>query len=280
MSRREEIIACLKGLEALPPAAVEVMRLVADAEADAAALARAIAHDPGLTANVLRLANSAALGGTVRVATVRDAVVRLGAKKISRLVMAGAMEMIGQKPVSGYDLPAGDLWRHAIAVALATDGLARFLSCEAPAWAFVAGLLHDVGKIALGTFVQVDAEHIWAISASQDMSFDEAEREVLGIDHAESGALLLARWGLPEEITVAVRWHHQPNDPGLPPLAAWVHCADALCLSEGFGLGNDGLRYRLAAQSLLRLHLKREIADRVLCLVADGLREMKGIFAA
>ncbi|MCX7934233.1 MAG: HDOD domain-containing protein [Planctomycetota bacterium] len=280
MSGREEIIACARRLEALPAAATEVMRLVSDPETDAATLARAIEHDPGLTANVLRLANSAALGAAARVATVREAVVRLGAKKISRLVMAGAMEMIGRKPVSGYDLPAGGMWRHAIAVALATDGLARSLACEAPGWAFVAGLLHDVGKLVLGTFVQVDAEHLWQVSEARQLAFDEAEREVLGIDHAELGALLLAHWGLPEEIVAAVRWHHRPEGQETHPAATWVHCADALCLSEGLGLGNDGLRYRLSGKSLLPLGVKREVADRVLCLVVDGLREMKGLFLA
>jgi len=143
--------------------------------------------------------------------------------------------------VPGYDLPAGELWRHSLAVSVAAKGLAAELKLPAADEIFTAGLLHDVGKLILGHFVQEDYPEIERALA-QGMTFEAAEAAVLGIDHAEIGARVLAQWSLPENIVHAVRWHHAPEKFGsVDIMLDVVHVANMLCLMIGIGVGREGL---------------------------------------
>ena len=115
--------------------------------------------------------------------------------------------------------------------------------------AFTSGLLHDVGKILLGTFMEVDVEPIVHLAKTELISFNVAEQRVLGIDHAEAGAALLEAWELPELIIRAIRWHHTPEDyEGDPLVVDLVHVADALCLQGAIGAA--GIRAMVEGEGL------------------------------
>ena len=158
--------------------------------------------------------------------------------------------------------------------------LSTSLGVAAPNYVFTAGLLHDVGKIVLGTFVEVDPAPILGLAFDQGLSFEEAEREVLGIDHAEVGAALLEHWGLPGPIAEAVRCHHHPAKVNGDPLVAdLVHVADVLALMAGLGTGSDGLHYRPAAESLERLEVTNLVAETATCRMLGRLEELRGLFA-
>ena len=103
----------------------------------------------GLTANLLKLANSAYFGIPAKVGSVRQAVILLGLKRLVQMVIAACTSAIMDRGVPGYDLPAGDLWRHSLAVSVAAEGLARELKMESAEEIFTAALLHDVGKLAI-----------------------------------------------------------------------------------------------------------------------------------
>jgi hypothetical protein len=119
-------------------------------------LARVIECDPGLTANVLQLANSAYFGWQGGIGSVRDAISRLGTRRIFQMVLCMSVAPLVRRPIRGYDLSADQLWEHSVAVAICAEKLAagRRPSCQPHA--FTAGLLHDLGKVLLGTFVEVD----------------------------------------------------------------------------------------------------------------------------
>lgn len=281
MSRRDEILSRVKALPAMPVAALEVIRILQDPNADANQVRQAIEHDPGLTANVLRLANSAFFGGPKSIGSLREAVVRLGLKRIMRVVVASAAAPVVRVEVRGYDLPAGQLWEHSAAVAIATDFVAEAVGLRTPESAFTAGLLHDVGKIVLGTYVEVDAGPINSLAVGEKLSFDEAERRVLGVDHAEVGAVVLEAWKLPPAVVDAVRHHHSPPaGMSLSPTTDLVHAADALCMAEGLGMGRDGLNYRPSADVVKRLGLTTKINEIVLCRLLVGLEELRRSFGA
>ena len=281
MSHREQILSKVQSIGTIPAAATEVVRLVRDPDVTVVALTRAIELDPWLTSNVLRLANSAFFGTPRSAATVKEAIVRLGMNRVFQLVVASVVAPMEQQPVKGYDLPAGALWEHSVAVAVGTAELASALSMKAPDHAFTAGLLHDIGKVVLGTFLDVDAEPIMALAYEQAVSFEQAERQVLGIDHAEVGAVLLESWKLPPSIVSAVRCHHRPEDlSGADRVVDLVHVADALALMTGLGAGSDGLNYRVSDSLPARLPVTTNIAESVTCRMLSALDDLRVLFSA
>ncbi len=278
MSRRDEILEGLKRVEALPTVLQQALRLMGDPDADASALGRIIELDPGLTANILRLANSSYFGGLKATTSVREAVLRLGFGQVFQFLLAAGMAPRLRKPVAGYDLPAGALLEASAATALASTLLADRLGIKAPDHTFTAGLLADIGKLALGTFLAVDAAPILQKAMQEGLSFEAAEETVLGINHAEAGAELLAQWNLPPAIVNVVRWRYDPDSSPMPDLALdLVHAGSHLARSTGLGNGIDGLHYAPKAAVSERLGLDTAVMDATLLDLMENLHEVRDI---
>lgn len=279
MSTRDEILSTIGSIPAMPTVIVKIRKLLRNPDVSFTELAQTIKYDPGLTVNILRLANSAYFGFFRAVNSVQQGVVRLGTERIFELAVTAAVAPMTQKAVKGYDLSPGRLWEHSVAVAIGAEQLALALNIKAPDYTFTAGLLHDIGKIVLGTFVEVDAAPIMALSLQEGVSFDEAEKQVLGIDHAEAGAILLEKWDLPESIVNVNRWHHQPDQfQGDTLVLDLVHVADVLAMMGGLGVGQDGLNYHTSSEVASRLKLTTKITEAVVCKIMDGLKELSNLF--
>jgi putative nucleotidyltransferase with HDIG domain len=265
----------------LPSGIVEIMRLANDEDASATAVASAIEYEPALSANVLRLANSSLFGGRGTVRSVREAVVRLGMRRLLELLTAEAVAPNMRRPVNGYALEGDDMWKHAVVTALAVNRLAQLQTRRPPEYAFTAGIVHDIGKLALSQFVEVDVKAIEDLALHSGTSFEEAEREVIGIDHAEAGAVLLESWGLPQELVDIVRMHHRPDEaPNPTDLLYLVHVGDLLALCIGSGDGLDGLAYRAAPSSLQRVGItERRTLERLIADITDSFDEVREIYS-
>ena len=267
------ILAKVKSFPSMPEAAAKLLKLLDNPEATAAQIEQILRYDAGLTANLLKLTNSVYFGLPCKVGSVTQAVVLLGWKKLIQLVMASCVNAVMGKPVPGYDLPAGELWRHSIAVSVAAEGLAKELKVSASEEIFTAALLHDVGKLVLGGFVKQDLEKI-ETEASRGISFEVAEHMVLGTDHTEVGAQILKNWSFPPALVNAVRWHHDPDSAGkTDTLVDIVHVANILCLMIGIGVGREGLCYKPSPLATKRLGLRTNdlemVASRTLQYVDD-----------
>jgi putative nucleotidyltransferase with HDIG domain len=267
------ILAKVKSFPSMPEAAAKLLKLLDNPDATAAQIEQILRYDAGLTANLLKLTNSVYFGLPCKVGSVTQAVVLLGWKKLIQLVMASCVNAVMGKPVPGYDLPAGELWRHSIAVSVAAEGLAKELKVSASEEIFTAALLHDVGKLVLGGFVKQDLEKI-ETEASRGISFEVAEHMVLGTDHAEVGAQILKNWSFPPALVNAVRWHHDPDSAGkTDTLVDIVHVANILCLMMGIGVGIEGLCYKPSPLATKRLGLRTNdlemVASRTLQYVDD-----------
>lgn len=281
MKKRNEIIEKVRTMPALPPASVDLIRLFQDPEVSVDAIRRAVEYDPCLTSNVLRLANSAYFGAVAEIGSIKEAVVRLGLKRIFQLVMASVIAPLAQQPIRGYAYAPGELLRHSMATAVATDELAAALHVTASGHAFTAGLLHDLGKVVLGTFLEVDAEPILALAFDKQYSFELAEEEVLGLNHAEVGAVLLESWHIPADIVAVVRWHHEPEEcAGDRQAAALVHVADNLSRVGGWGIGRDGLNYSLSKYAVEQLRVNTMIVEQVLDRVKGDMEELADLYLA
>ncbi len=277
--RIDQIGGAIKAFPAMPGAALKLLTLADAPSATAQQIEEVLRQDPGLTANVLKMANSAYFGIPSKIGSVRQAVMLLGLKRLVQMVVAACASVVIDRGVPGYDLPAGELWRHSLAVSVAAKGLAAELKLPAADEIFTAGLLHDVGKLILGQFVQEDYPEIERVLA-HGMTFEAAEAAVLGIDHAEIGARVLAQWSLPENIVHAVRWHHAPEKFGsVDIMLDVVHVANMLCLMIGIGVGREGLRHEPSPVVTRRLGLEPPHLEKVASQTLQWVSELSQAMA-
>ncbi len=205
-----KIMLKVSSFPSMPQAGVKLMALLEQKDIAIDEIAQIMRYDPGLTANVLKLANSAYFGIPTKVGSLKQAVMFLGLKRFTEIVVAACVSDNMSKAVEGYDLPPGELWHHSIAVSNTAEALVKFKKNIKDENVFTPALLHDMGKLVLGTFVKEEFHHIKKIAA-QGIPFEVAENMVLGTDHAEIGAQILAHWSFPGDVIDSVRWHHNPE---------------------------------------------------------------------
>ena len=225
MITREQYISRLKAksLPSLPVTVVALGEAVQDERCTVDRILGILSKDPSLSATLLRLANSALYAGEDSVLDLRTAVLRLGFDAVANL---GTGASVIRTLKGGAHLDAIKLWQHSVAVGLAAKGICILAKRHGQAeTAFLAGLLHDIGKIALDTCFPADYAEVLQ-KVAEGAFFVDAERDHLGLDHAQAGALLAAEWSFPQTIVGVIQDHHQPQ-PGdfLPNL---IHLTDLL----------------------------------------------------
>ncbi|MGD2098075.1 MAG: HDOD domain-containing protein [Desulfobacterales bacterium] len=253
----------IEAFPGMPTTAAKLLPLLEDSDSTAAEIESILKYDPGLTANILKLTNSAYFGIPTRISSVRQAIVLLGWKRLLQVVMTICMSPLMNKTIPGYDLPRGALWHHSIAVSVAAEVLVNALKIPDADEVFTAALLHDVGKLILGGFVKEDIEQIEDM-VSKGITFDVAESMVLGTNHAEIGGQILDKWSFPSELVSAVQWHHDPEAcEESCNLSDIVHVANTMGIMTGYGKID---------QDLAAEHFST-VADR-LGLAPENLEEM------
>jgi len=272
------IISKIQTLPSISGVAIKVLELLDDPDSSAEEVQKILRLDPGLTANILKLTNSAYFGLPNKVGSVQQAVVMLGWKRLIRIVLSTCVNAVMDKPIPGYDLPPGELWRHSVAVSVTAEGLMKELNLGVDDEIFTAALLHDLGKLVMWEFVAEDLESI-RLTAERGIPFQMAEREVLGTDHAEIGGMLMESWSFPPRFVDAVRWHHEPDSAENPStLIDIVHVANVLCLMLGIGAGIEGLHYRPSAAVTKRLGLKPKQLEVVASQTLQWANELSNVF--
>lgn len=278
MNQREAVIGKVRAIPAMPASARAVIGLLKDPDVEMNDMMHAIEYDQGLTSNILRLANSAYFAGPRTVGSLKEALVRLGTNRIFQLVITAAVMPIAQREIRGYDIPAGKLFEESIAVAVGAEELAALLNRKPPAHAFTAGLLHDLGKVVLGTFLEVNVQPVREMAFAQRISFEVAEACVLGIDHSEAGAMLLEHWELPKNIVDVVRYHHRPEMmEGDRLVVDLVHVADTVAMETGLGAGIDGLNYQPSGDVAARLKLRPALQEIMACRMLEAVAEFRNV---
>ena len=272
------IMAQVKAFPGMPATSAKLLKILKNPESSAAQVEEILKYDPGLTANILKLTNSAYFGIPSRVSSVKQAVVLLGWKRLLQLVMTMCMSTVMKKPLPGYDLPHGELWRHSIAVSVAAELVVKALKIPGADEVFTAALLHDIGKLILGGFVQDDLHRIEEMVA-KGIAFEVAEFIVLGTDHAQIGARILEKWSFPAELVNAVNWHHDPETcENFCTFSDIVHVANTLGLMSGYGKSTNGVSVRVSKSVIERLgfaasdlKLLAEETQQGVCKLADAL---------
>ncbi len=262
----------------MPAFSRDLVVCLQDPEADFTRVTEMIQYDPGLTANILKMANSVAYGGVRKVDSLRAALPRLGIKRVLEMVLALTASSQLVEDLPGMGLRGDDLLQHSIFTAVAAEELARLLDMRHAEMAFTIGLLHDLGMVVLDPFVAENKARFDEAFLASDRSFQHLERELLGIDHAEAGARVLADWRLSEAVVTAIRWHHEPEQAATHrELVNLIHLADILAFSQGIGTGDYGMGYRASSDAISSLGLRQKQVEYVASETVDKMRELADI---
>jgi putative nucleotidyltransferase with HDIG domain len=266
------LVKAVEELPVLPVVVQKVIQLTEDPKSTAKDINNVLSQDQTLTAKVLRLANSAFYGFPRRIATVTEATIILGFQTIKSIVMAATVSEMLQKPLQGYALEQGELWKHSQTSAIAARMLAREIKFSRLEVAYTASLLHDIGKLVLNTYLREGYQEILEKVENERLTFTQAEEAVLGFNHAQVGAKICEKWNLPPELVEAIALHHEPERATITPkLVAITHIADFVSVSIGMGVGIDGFLYAVSPEAVALLGVSEAQIDRLLAQLTDVL---------
>ncbi len=212
----------IQQLPALPAIVQEVIASFSNADPDTVWLSGKIAQDIGLSAKVLRVANSSFYGLPRKVGSIQDAVTVLGFNSVRTLALsAGMMHAFPSVPGSLFDRKV--YWQRSFRVAAYAKELARCLKSD-QATAFTAGMFHDIGQLLMDLCFPARYDDVLRLSAGRDLF--EVERTLIGWDHAQLGGEAVRHWNFPHQIEQAVRYCHQPEQlEPYDPMVCIVHMA-------------------------------------------------------
>ncbi len=223
-------------LPVLPVTAQNVLSLMSDPDVSIEKIKKLVSGDPGLATKLLKVANSAFYGGYRDIQNLTQAILRLGLTSVRNIVLATSMKNVYKK----FGLTEKLLWEQLIGSAIASSTIARQTRRADPEDAFVGGLLHDVGMVIINNeypdeFVKV-TEHIY----NESMGFAEAEAEVFDFTHRQVGAIVVKKWGFPENLELLVKnfdnAEYINKDRAVLSMVSIINLADLMCQKFGVGL--------------------------------------------
>lgn len=272
----------IRNLRHLPPAprvVPELMRLLNQPDLDSSKIVSMISYDPALTANVLRISNSAYFAAAMPTSDLQEAVTRLGFQQVYQLVAAATGARLLGAAQSCYGLECGDLWKHSVASAVAGQLAARKVG-ENENVAFTACLLHDIGKTILAQSLSADYSKLVKETEANGQSLLEAETKVLGVNHAEVGAQLLHHWKFAPNIVSAVWFHHAPKAAtGHQKLASIVYLGNMTASFMGHGYGHSAFALRGRSEVFSMLNLTPQAVPELMMESFEQMQLVETLFS-
>ncbi len=234
-ARLEEVILKTCDLPVLPATAHRVLNVMADPNVSIDEIKRVISSDPGLTAKILKIANSAFYGGYRNIQNLTQAILRLGLNSVRNIMMATSIKNVYKR----FGLTEKLLWEQSIGSALASNIIAGYVKSVDSEDAFIGGLLHDIGNVVLNNEFPQRFSEVMEMVYNDSVPYSTAVKEVFGFTHRDVGALVVRKWGFPETLEVLIRYfddhEHLSADPYLLRFATVIATADRIC--QKFGVG-------------------------------------------
>ena len=264
-------------LAPIPAIASQIMTKSDDPDSSLSEIADLIANDPALTANLLKICNSAYFSLPRKVESVKDAVAWVGLDQIVELVLTNSVSVSFNKGLEGYGLGEGELWRHAVTSAYIAKSLAqRYGASQNKHLIFTAALLKDIGKLILGRFVAFSFEKINILVHSQGYSFNDAEKKIIGMNHEELGAVVGQKWSFSENLIYMIRHHHLTNESARQdPETTLIYLADIICMMMGICTGTDGLSYRFYGDVLKRINVSEKNLQAIIAETSENQQKIE-----
>ncbi|MEZ5357578.1 MAG: HDOD domain-containing protein [Candidatus Zixiibacteriota bacterium] len=274
----EKIVSSIGDLPATPAIIASLMNLTSDLNTDVNKITQALMSDQSLTARVLKLSNSSFYGRSKEVKTLKEAVILLGFKTLRSLVVASSTHSL-------YNATGGEshnkLWEHTLATAISARLVAK--ACRHPniEEAFIAGLLHDIGKLVLLQKKPTEYIEIIVKAEVSGRTFIEFEEEKFGFNHTDVGLLLLHNWSFPHLLSNAVFEHHDPieiDEDCVPPLSFVINVSNMVAKKLDVGFKDyrpENLAEMKAAQ---RLNMNEEMFDQIIENLVEQFESERKIF--
>jgi HD-like signal output (HDOD) protein len=238
--RVRRLVDKVQGLPTLPSMLHNINQMVLNPRTSAKEVAQVISSDPALTSKVLRVVNSSFYGFPNRITTITHAIVILGFNTIKSIVLSSTIFDVFRKSNVATDFDRGEFWKHSIGCGAAAKVIGRRIQYPMLEELFIAGLLHDVGKIVLDQFLPERFGEALALARSKELLLFDAEAQLLGVSHADVGAWLFEKWNLSKGLVETVRCHHNPPLAGEHQrFAEIIHVSDILVRACRFGNGGD-----------------------------------------
>lgn len=227
--KTERILARIRDIPTLPEVVNQILETINDPDSSADDLTAIVERDPALATRLLKLVNSSFYGLSGKISTVSRSVVVLGFNTVKQLALGvSVIDTLSGAQTRAFNL--AKFWEHAFLTATAGQVVSRQLRPPVAASLFTLGLLHDVGKLIEAQFM-VD-EFTMALKLHRTgLPFRECESKFIGADHTVVGQWICERWKFPEEIAMAVRWHHEPPTDGKLPEGV-LHAVQGVYLSN------------------------------------------------
>jgi predicted Zn finger-like uncharacterized protein len=281
---RKKVLRKLKDLPPMPQIVFKAREVIADPDAEMAELADLLESDQAIATKVLKLANSAYYGLSGKVSSIRHASSLLGFKALGQLIsMVGSASLLG-KTLGGYDLDSAGAWRHSLMAASASRIIALKKNPDLEGDAFSAGLIHDVGKLVLDSYVMDRKDEFERITAGGRNSMLAAEQHLLGLDHAEIGYEVCQHWHIPESISRAIKYHHDPAKSDQDRLSYIVFMANSVAnivksMEETEGTiaqleGIEGFLYLIDDDALSFLDMSEDDIPGVVTEARDAVNKL------
>jgi len=267
MTTLQKLLREIKGLKPIPAVANQLLAVVDNPASSMEDISNVIQYDPAITASILKTCNSAFFGLKNPAESIKDAVNILGTDQIIELVLlkSGASALSGKQ--KGYGLEEGDMWRYSVSSAVIAKQIANKLSLQNKNTIFTSALLKDIGKVILEKHISGFSLKIQNLVENKNFSFSEAEKKILGIDHAELGALIAKMWKFSPRMVKIIKNHHMADETMIKDKeVAVVYLADCICMMIGSGVGKDGLSHRFKGQVMEEMGLS---ADDVSIIIAE-----------
>jgi putative nucleotidyltransferase with HDIG domain len=270
--KAHEMVAKARNLPPISQAALRLVSLLDKPQTSNEEVVEVLRTDTVLTAKLLRACNSPVFGFQDPVTSVDQAVLILGHREVLQMVLRLAFGTVMSVTLPGYAIEANELWSHALMSACAGQAIVnRGLGIDAePALGFTVGLLHDIGKLVMGPLLSREQQTAIRQKIASGHSSAEAERAVLGTDHAEVGACLLFIWRLPEAIVEAVANHHSPAMMPSPKLSVVAHAANCIAHLAAAAPGWEGYACKIDPGLAQLLQLDENTLDLLVINVRES----------
>ncbi|HVN71013.1 MAG TPA: HDOD domain-containing protein [Desulfomonilia bacterium] len=263
------LVRKIQSMPTLPKVVEKLMLMVESPDVSPKDVGKLISSDQVLGARVLRLVNSPFYGFPGRISSISHAIILLGFNVIKGVVLSASVFDLMERSMVG-------LWEHSLGAAIVSGTISRMLGLSEPEEISTAALLHDIGKVLVRVSLTADYDKIIDQVNAKQISFRQAELEVLGVDHAEIGQWLSREWNLPERLSIPIAGHHEPDTAvKFKERVAVVHIADAIVRACGIGNGGDPWVGLISKKTWDSIEMDKIDLPRLMKKVIEDLEEVE-----
>lgn len=265
----------LSSIPTLPVVIDQITSLLQNPKTSAEEIGQAITADQALAAKVLKLVNSAFYGFPGRISTITHAIVILGFSTIKSVVLTTSiLDAFRKKSDLICDFDIEQFWMHSIACGAAAQSIARFTGNNNKEECFIAGLIHDLGKIILYHYLPDLFLKAYTQANKNGILFYESELEMFDLTHQELGGTLAENWNLPLILQDAIKYHHKPHmSAHCYHTTSIVHCADILVRALDFGYGGDQKIPQISEDAWKNLNLDSVSTNTLFDMISDEIKK-------